>query len=299
MAEILFCSDVIHKHMVEEDYHAELKAVDELNIPYSLFDLDEFEEGTSLVSIKNIKRSDEIRQVIYRGWMLNARSYAALYNLLLSKKNVALINTPEEYRFCHHLPDCYKVIEGKTPKSVWISRLPISKIALIIDDVLKPFGKKPIILKDYVKSAKHYWDTACFIPDASDINKVIATIEEFHKIRDGITGGLVFREYIELEQIGTHPISKIPISKEYRLFFLNGEIIDISPYWEEGEYDLELPPVHEAEAIAKKVKSKFFSMDVAKTCSGYWVIIELGDGQVSGLPVGCDIKKFYAKLKEE
>jgi hypothetical protein len=33
MSEILFCSDAIHKHKVEEDYHVELKAVGVLVCP--------------------------------------------------------------------------------------------------------------------------------------------------------------------------------------------------------------------------------------------------------------------------
>lgn len=34
--------------------------------------------------------------------------------------------------------------------------------------ILHEFGDRPVIIKDYVKSRKHEWLGACFIPDASD-----------------------------------------------------------------------------------------------------------------------------------
>jgi hypothetical protein len=39
-------------------------------------------------------------------------------------------------------------------------------------------------------------------------------------------------------------------------------------------------------------------MDIARTVDGRWIIIELGDGQVAGLPDNCDIEDFYARLAE-
>jgi hypothetical protein len=39
-------------------------------------------------------------------------------------------------------------------------------------------------------------------------------------------------------------------------------------------------------------------MDIGKTDSGDWIIIEIGDGQVSGLPIDSDILGFYKSIKE-
>jgi hypothetical protein len=281
--------------MVEEDYHDELKAVDKLGIPYGLLDFDMAVDNNNYSkAIENIQETDKLKTAVYRGWMFSIEQYTKFHTKLLLEKGIELINTPEEYAFCHHFPNSYSVISHATPTTTWV---PLEKFSLdALEEVLAPFGESPIILKDYVKSAKHYWNTACFIPDASDIEKVKSTIQEFRRVRDGVTGGFVFRQYVELEQIGIHPISKVPISKEYRLFFLNSRLINVSQYWEEGEYDQEVLPIERFESIAREVKSKFFSMDVAKTRAGHWIIIELGDGQVSGLPVECDIKKFYEGL---
>ena len=38
-------------------------------------------------------------------------------------------------------------------------------------------------------------------------------------------------------------------------------------------------------------------MDVAKKKNGDWIIMELGDGQVAGLPDNADRNEFYNNLK--
>ena len=37
-------------------------------------------------------------------------------------------------------------------------------------------------------------------------------------------------------------------------------------------------------------------MDIVKTKNGNWVIVELGDGQVAGLPDNADRDSFYQAL---
>src|SRR6478672_7624287 len=58
------------------------------------------------------------------------------------------------------------------------------------------------------------------------------------------------------------------------------------------------PPLEDFTALAKTIPSHFFTMDVALRTTGDWIIIELGDGQVSGLPDQADVKDFYRHLTE-
>jgi hypothetical protein len=44
-----------------------------------------------------------------------------------------------------------------------------------------------------------------------------------------------------------------------------------------------------------RVPSRFFTMDVAQRADGSWMIVELGDAQVSGLQTA-DATKFYQAL---
>jgi hypothetical protein len=46
----------------------------------------------------------------------------------------------------------------------------------------------------------------------------------------------------------------------------------------------------------RQVKSNFFSMDIAECENGNWMVVELGDGQVTGLPPHANLKDFYTAL---
>jgi hypothetical protein len=70
----------------------------------------------------------------------------------------------------------------------------------------------------------------------------------------------------------------------------------VTNYWSEGDYRGVTPPLDEFLGIATKVQSRFFTMDVAQRVDGCWMIVELGDGQVSGLPENADLAGFYAAL---
>lgn len=76
----------------------------------------------------------------------------------------------------------------------------------------------------------------------------------------------------------------MPISEEYRVFIFAGRILIMDDYWREGEVvrfsDEEQKWIEE---IACKVKSNFVTMDLARKEDGSLIIMELGDGQVSGI----------------
>lgn len=210
-------------------------------------------------------------------------------------KNYKLINSPAEYRTCHYLPDSYKFIKEYTPKTVWLTvenqRVDYERLF----DSLTAFNGSPLIVKDFVKSQKHYWDTACFLPSATDKSKVRAVIETFVALQNtDVNEGLVIREFVALNDLTIHSKSGMPLKQEYRLFFLNGHLLGCYNYWEEGEYQTgEQPPLDLFKGIAMRIASRFFSMDIAKTRDGHWIIIELGDGQEAGLPDKVDRQELY------
>ncbi|MGE0711033.1 MAG: ATP-grasp domain-containing protein [Planctomycetota bacterium] len=51
--------------------------------------------------------------------------------------------------------------------------------------------------------------------------------------------------------------------------------------------------------IARGVKSRFFTMDVVRLQSGGWVVVELGDAQVAGLPDHADAFAFVRALVDQ
>jgi hypothetical protein len=88
----------------------------------------------------------------------------------------------------------------------------------------------------------------------------------------------------------------MPLTCEHRIFFLDGRPLYSIPYWDDVAYQGTAPPLDALAPIASRVRSRFFTMDVALGTDGTWIIVELGDAQVSGLPERADVGAFYRAL---
>jgi hypothetical protein len=295
MPFVIFCSDPLNPRAVDSAYEGELAALEAVGGLWSHFSFESLvEKGSAERALRRFESRGQV--AVYRGWMMSPERYAALYDALMVR-GVRLINSPEQYRHCHYFPDSYGVIEPLTPRSIWLApgELDIEKVMV----ALAPFGDRPVVLKDYVKSRKHEWLEACFIPSATDRNAVSRVVAQFLKLQgDDLAGGLVFREFVTFAKLATHSKSGMPLSKEFRLFFFDGELLLAAPYWEEGEYPAACPALEPFKEIAKAVRSRFFTMDVAERQDGEWMIVELGDAQVAGLPERQGPNEFYRKLAD-
>jgi hypothetical protein len=110
--------------------------------------------------------------------------------------------------------------------------------------------------------------------------------------------GLVFREFVELESVAGQTRADLPLTKEARIFFLDRRSLVGLEYWPDGGYGDARPPLDVFTQIAKTIPSRFFTTDVALRTTGEWIIVELGDGQVSGFPNQADVSEFYRRLFE-
>ena len=91
----------------------------------------------------------------------------------------------------------------------------------------------------------------------------------------------------------------MPLTKEWRLFCADGELIATANYWENCDYADSEAPIEEFLPTIQRVKSRFFTMDIARKTNGNALIIELGDAQVAGLPGSLDVARFYRRLSEK
>lgn len=298
LMKFIYCSDPIEQRLPDADFEAE--AAEAIAVGAECF-LVSYEalvnEADPIRSVRRVPKQDVQSLAVYRGWMLKPAQYEQLYEALLTK-GLRLMNTPKAYRHCHYLPESYDIVEHHTPRTVWIKMTgepPMDRIM----DMLEVFGGRSIILKDWVKSRKHEWDEACFIASASDRHGVERVVRRFLELQDDdLNEGLVFREFIEFEPIGVHPKSGMPLTREFRMFFLDGTAIDSAQYWAEGKYIDEGPPDGQFLGAAQEIQSRFFTMDVAKRLNGEWMIVEVGDGQVSGLPPDADVRNLYQALAQ-
>jgi ATP-grasp domain, R2K clade family 3 len=294
---VLFCDSGFSPKEVDYMYAEEFNAAKKALLSTSLISFEPLKRGDVEASISRVSACNEIEIGIYRGWMLTPTIYKLLYDALLDK-NIKLINNPAEYQFCHYLPSNYEAIKKYTPKTVF-KKLDGEFSMSDFEGLLNHFGEGPIVLKDYVKSQKHYWNEACFIPNASDYNHANAVIKKFLELQDDdLNEGLVFREFIELEKLTTHSQSGMPLTKEFRVFVKNRKIISIFKYWDEGDYEGVLPQIDKFTDVIHKIGSNFFTMDIAKKKAGDWIIVELGDGQVAGLPDNAEKEAFYVALND-
>ncbi len=297
---LIYCADPLHPTQIDPIYAPECAAATHAGLDYALISYEALvQEQQAKRAVRRVAPAVEPTLAIYRGWMLCPADYRRLY-AALAERNLHLINSPEAYRFCHYLPECYTAIADHTPRTVLLplveSREPDFNAIML---ALQVFGAAPVVLKDYVKSRKHEWAEACFIPSTSDRQAVERVVRRFIELQgEDLNEGLVFREYVAFEPLGAHSRSGMPLTREYRCFILDGAMLTRTAYWEEGDYDdAELPPETLFAGNIQRVRSRFFTLDVARRRDdGAWMIVEPGDGQVAGLPERLDPSDFYKAL---
>ena len=216
---------------------------------------------------------------IYRGWMMRPELYRTFYDKLMAK-GITLINSPAEYEKYHMLPGWYEDFKDETAKTVWENQGTLVSAMALTKGLTGSY-----IVKDFVKSRKHEWQDACFIEDIENTANAERVIGNFiERQGSALAGGVVLRKFEKLRSIGFHEKSGMPISEEYRVFIYGGQVLIMDDYWQ-ADKALHISDEERLwiEANAKKVKSHFVTMDIARREDGRLFIMELGDGQVSGL----------------
>lgn len=268
----IYCNHPLDPKSVDEDYLEEYQTASQEH-ECALFSYDELEAG-------RLKMYGDISGLtIYRGWMMKPELNRTFYQKL-EEKGIILINTPEEYEKYHLLPGWYEDFKDETAYSVWEDKGTVESALSLTKELEGSY-----IVKDYVKSRKHEWYDACFIYDVSDKLSAEKTIRNFIE-RQGtdLVGGVVLRKFIRLKSIGFHEKSGMPLSEEYRVFVLAGRIMIIDDYWQDNTtINLSDEECQWIQSLSKSIKSNFITMDLARSEDGKLMIMELGDGQVSGL----------------
>lgn len=156
----------------------------------------------------------------------------------------------------------------------------------------------PFVVKGRTNSRKHQWNTHMFAADRASAARIGAEL-----CNDPLLGeqGILYRKYIPLETF-EEGINGLPFTNEWRFFFFKQNLLTYGYYWSQAENaNKQIIPVDGvkfAQFIAKTVKNyvNFFVLDVAKTQTGAWILVEINDGQMSGLGM-CDPHELYRNLK--
>lgn len=296
---IIFCADPLRPRYPDPAFADEVAAAETAGCGYDMIDFEALvNDDDPGRAVRRMTAQPALVLACYRGWMLKPAQYRRLYDALHTR-GVRLLNDPGAYSLCHHLPEIYPLLAGRTPRTVWLTLDQESRIAPPMDTImalLRTFGEHPIIVKDFVKSRKYEWDDACYIPSAADRGAVERVTRRFLQLQgDDLNEGLVFREFIALERGESELLAGLPTTREYRLFFLDGEFM-FSAAQSTVSAAADLPPDGLFGELAQRIESRFFTLDVARDRAGDWLIIEAGDAQVSGIPEGADYEDFYRRL---
>lgn len=193
----------------------------------------------------------------------------------LACKGSKLINSYHQHRYVADLSSYVPDLEDLTFRTWNAKELPY-----LPENI-------PFILKGETNSKKDLWNTHMFARNKQKAIEVFANLT-----KDNMIGQqeIYIREYVPLLHLLENNLGP-PVSLEFRFFVAYGEIISGGFYWSNHLDELvTIPSVSEVPKdfltkVIDRVKDKvnFFVVDVAKTQSGDWVVVELNDAQMSGL----------------
>lgn len=159
----------------------------------------------------------------------------------------------------------------------------------------------PFVLKGRTNSRKAQWSKRMFAQTRAEVYDIASELAN-----DPLIGpqGIIYREYVPLRQFEVCPLSGMPFSNEWRLFFYKGHLLSNSYYWtcasDEtiAKADLPTPGFELAYKVADIAKrhTTFFVLDIAEKEDGGWVVIEVNDGQMAGCPE-THWEEMYSSLK--
>jgi ATP-grasp domain, R2K clade family 3 len=243
----LFPSDYFHPKQPDADYLEQCQSLQSIGHPTSVISLEKLSAGSAQI----YPTPAPGETLIYRGWMLTPSDYSSL-GTAVDLAGAQMWISPAEYLSTHYLPNWYPFISDLTPETHCFDA----------DDNLEreltALGWDSFFVKDYVKSLKT--SIGSIIHHPSEIHAVVT---EMQKFRGSIEGGICMRRVEDF----------LP-ETEQRYFAIDHRVFAATP-------ELKIPEI--VKICASRINSKFFSIDAIERRDGCHHIVEVGDGQVSGL----------------
>jgi hypothetical protein len=273
---LLVPADPLRRRRPDEHFAAEATAASDAGIAVALIDHDAL-TGPEGPGRAVARVPDGGGAAVYRGWMLSADQYAALADAAAAR-GVTLRTRAADYHQAHELPGWYPVLAPVTPDTTWTTGEGEPEFRAACERL----GPGPAVLRDYVKSMKHYWHEAAYIPDLADQASAWKVASRFRELReDEFTGGFVLRRFEQFT------------SAEARTWWVDGACRLATPHPDTPD---EPPPsgidLTPFAPLIKALALPFVTADLARRADGTWRLIELGDGQVSDRPTTTTASDF-------
>ncbi|MFD5783824.1 ATP-grasp domain-containing protein [Streptomyces sp. NPDC126933] len=282
-AGFVFCADPLRASRTDPVFAEEAALAREHGAAVALLDHDALLAGDTAAALARVRRDSG--PYWYRGWMMPAAVYETLERGLY-ERGCALLTGAGAYRRAHELPGWYEEFAHLTPRSGWQAGQPGAPPAQDeLAALAAPLGTGPGVVKDFVKSRKHEWDEACFVPELTDPAGVAAVVGRFFALQeDSLAGGVVLRAYERFVPGG-----------EARVWWLDGTPV-LTTAHPDTPGRLPEPELGAVRVAVRALGCRFVTTDMALREDGAWRVVEVGDGQVSGLPAGADATELFAAL---
>lgn len=113
--------------------------------------------------------------------------------------------------------------------------------------------------------------------------------------------GVIYRRYVPLKtfEVGRNGL---PYTNEWRFFYLGTTLLNAAYYWSVGDCFQHAAMNEEGLALARHIAgiasrfATFYTLDLAETEEGGWILIEINDGQMAA-PAEHDLDALYGNLK--
>ncbi|MGF1430907.1 ATP-grasp domain-containing protein [Kitasatospora sp. LaBMicrA B282] len=306
---ILLPQDPLNPRRVDPHYSYEAQLVRGLGGETALVDHDALLAGDAVEGVRRVPAG--IGPAWYRGWMLPVTAYAGFVRAL-ADRGCHLLTSAAAYATAHELPGWYSTFEGATPDSVWLAAH--AEEAELAAAVAKLGGQGPAIVKDYVKSRKDEWHEACFIPDLADLPAVARVVDRFVELQgEYLAGGVVLRRFHAFVPPATEPAggpgrnggagrtggaaaNRAARPAEARVWWVDGEPVLTGPHPDTPE-ESPAPDLTQVRSLVRMLGCRFVTTDLAlRADGGGWMVVEVGDGQVSDLPRGTEVSGLLSSL---
>lgn len=199
-----------------------------------------------------------------------AREWYEDLELAAADRGIRMVNAASANEQAMRFEHFYPLISDLTARSVVLSDG--QSIAEL------PEGMHyPVFVKASIASAKHLGLDACIARDDAQLIERLA--------RPGVR---VVREWMDLRQLGGEH-NGMPITREWRTYLLDGQVLGRGFYWAERDPSGSLSPADQIEMdrlcklACSRLDARLVSIDAGQLADGSWQLIEVGDVQHTGV----------------
>lgn len=206
--------------------------------------------------------------------------YGELLQQEVAQMGYNLVNSWAQYNYIADVHAWKNDLKGLTPD-------------VFTEDDIPSLPEGEWFVKGETNSDKENWNSSCYAADLESLNTVVSNLHNHPVVGNQ---KLVIRPFIHYRKLGVMENGQ-PICNEWRVFVLNGQVVGVGFYWAARLNQIAVAPSSPVnnpvfiktlnEAISRVGnKASYVVFDFAERVDGTWDVIELNDGNMSGL---CDV----------